>query len=146
MIIIISGCGARFHEGNVKTSYNPQSVNGVSIEHNALIKVTDGFTIWQVDKVRLIDNFQVNFLFGKRVDSIIIKEGQHTIYTKLYAADKGYLNINIYFKNFTVKSNHTYLIDYIITGNQVFYWIKDLTENKVVYGTEKTKKDFEKKV
>ena len=138
IILGLTGCGVSYYEGQLKSSYNPTSMNGASKDKGALIKVADGLIIWKVDGERKV-NF-VKVMFGKGLDSIIVKEGKHTL-----SCSRG-IDVNIGTINY--KSGHEYFIDYIEVKDgdrrSIHYWVKDITDNKIVYGKEKSKKDFEK--
>ena len=136
IILGLSGCGASYYEGQLKSSYNPISMNGASKDKGAIIKVADGLIIWKVDEERKVSFVKV--MFGKGLDSIVVNEGKHTL-----SCSRG-MDINIGSINY--KSGHEYFIDYleIVDGRRksIHYWVKDLTDNKIIFGKEKTKKDF----
>lgn len=138
IMLSLTGCGASYYEGQPKPLYNPTSIDGASENKGALIKVANGLIIWKVDGERKV-NF-VKAMFGKGLDSIIVKEGIHTL-----SCSKG-MDVNI--GAIKYKSGHEYFIDYLEVKDgsrrSIHYWVIDITDNKIVYGKEKRKKDFEK--
>ena len=131
-----SGCGTKYYEGELRSSYMPEVINNASKDKSALIKVASGMTIWKVDRERKV-NF-LKMLFSGGLDSIIVEEGKHTI----SCSRKRDINIG----SVMYKAGHEYLIDYTeVGGKKIYYWVKDLTDNIVVYGKETTKESLIKK-
>ncbi len=143
IILSFTGCSSKFINGEMKSSYTPLKV-GKNIEtQSAIIKVADGLLVWKVDGEETTSKFQLflPYIISNRTYSVIVDEGNHSISIKYYANNS---MATMYFKEIMYKSNHEYFIDYIIYDSIINYWIKDLTDNKIVYGKEKTEKDFKK--
>jgi hypothetical protein len=134
-IVIFTGCfGKNYIYGQFKSNYNTVNLYGGSKEKGALIKVADDLIIWEVDGIRKVNVFKL--MFGKGIDSLILKEGKHTLGLSFFGTD---INIGeVYY-----KPGHEYFINYLVVKSKIYYWIEDLKNNKVVYGKKKTKKDFE---
>jgi hypothetical protein len=126
-VLFISACSTSITTGELKDSYSPVAINNADVNNSATIKVADGIIIWKVDGER-----QVNFLkvmFGNGFDSIIVTEGKHSFSGSFKGKD---INVGqVYY-----KSGNEYLLDYVVKGDRIHYWIKDLTTNEVVYGKE----------
>jgi hypothetical protein len=135
--LFLIGCSSKSYlEGDVRETYDPVLINGAQKETAALIKTSAGISIWKIDGKREVSAF--NVLLSGGYDSILLNEGYHTI----SCTRGGDINIG---KTY-YKSGHEYLIDYMEEkdGNRrrVYYWVTDLTDNKVVYGEEKKLSDF----
>lgn len=132
-----SGCSSKsYMEAEMRSEYKPVNVDNKPIEDSALIKVADGMIIWAVDGDRKVNFAKV--MFGSGLDSIYVSEGEHFI-----SCSRKY-DVNIG-KTF-YKAGHEYFIDYLEEKSsdriKIYYWIKDLTDNKVVFGKELKKEDF----
>ncbi len=138
---VVTGCGVKYRSGEVRSLYEPIKVDNVEKNQGALIKVVQNFIINRVDNRSIPGDFSMENRFNQNVYSLIVKEGKHSIWAKLYLS--GYYPQNAYFNDVEYKANHEYIIDYFVANHRVYYWVKDVTDNKVVYGTEKTEKDFE---
>ena len=134
---LLVGCSSKsYFEGNPRAGYEPVPIDGAKKETAALVKAADGIGIWKVDGKREASFIKVMASGG--YDSILLNEGYHTI----TCHRRGDLAIGRTF----YKKGHEYLIDYLEErdGNRrrVYYWVKDLTEDEVVYGSEKKLSDF----
>jgi hypothetical protein len=67
---------------------------------------------------------------GVGLNSVLFSEGTHTIGGMVV---KRQLKIG----SVDYKAKHEYLIDYVIEDKKIYYWVKDLTDNVVVYGTDR---------
>ncbi len=108
------------------TKYSPVYIDKAPDSELAYIKSADHLIIVTVDGERKV-NF-VKVMAGSGIDSIKIKEGNHTIL--------GSLGVDINIGKVFYKKGHEYFIDYAKEGQRIHYWVKDLTEDKVVYGKE----------
>lgn len=139
MLVIVSGCTS-YSAGELRDSYSPFVVYGQeSNDKVATVKAASGLTIWSIDHVRKVS--AVKKYFGGGLDSVLLPEGKHT----LKAAKSG-VNLNI--STFYYVSGHEYFIDYVYKksggSKRVYYWVKDLTEDKVVLGKEITIDELKK--
>jgi len=126
VLFFISGCTS-ITVGKVQSSYSPVSIDGANVNDSATVKTARGLIIWKVDRDRKVSIPKV--MFGKGLDSILVTEGEHSIGGSLKGTD-----INISKTHY--KSGHEYIINYVINGDQIRYWVKDLTNDEVIYGTE----------
>lgn len=97
----------------------------------ALIKTTEPLIIVIVDNERKVNFAKVTIGIG--IKSMKIKEGNHTI--------MAYNGVDINIGKVFYKKGHEYLIDYKIGDTnygktKIHYWVKDITDNKIVYGEE----------
>ncbi len=134
---LVTGCSSKsYFEGDIRDAYEPTSINGAQKGTSALVKTAAGISIWKVDGKREVSAF--NVLVSGGLDSILLTEGYHTI----GCTRRGDINIG---KTY-YKKEHEYLIDYLEekdgSRRRVYYWVKDLTEDRVVYGEEKKISDF----
>lgn len=118
------------NNGIVKKLYNPLYIDKDEDSKLAYIKAAENLIIVTVNGDRKTPFYKV--MIGQGIDSIKIKEGTHTI--------KGWLGIDINIGSTYYKAGHDYFIDYkresVSRGTKISYWIKDLTDNKIVYGKE----------
>lgn len=116
--------------GEVKDKYTPIYINKLPEPELAYIKSANNLLIVTVDGDRKVPFYEV--MVGKGIDSIKIKEGNHSI--------GGWLGVDINIGTVYYKAGHEYFIDYAkkpgYRGTDIHYWIKDITENKIVYGKE----------
>ncbi len=136
--LFLSGCGTLkggalgiTDNGEVKSHYSPVYIDKAPDSELAYIKSANNLIIVTVDGERKVNFIKV--MAGKGIDSIKIKEGYHTIIC--------YLGVDINIGKVFYKKGHEYFIDYskgdTSYGRQkIHYWVKDLTENKIVYGKE----------
>jgi len=152
-LLSITGCGATYVSGNIKESYSPEYININKGEDNALIKVAEDLYIWKVDDKELVGSAKRAFLIAAQAalgvlmidisapDSLVVKEGKHTIF--IMKKGRGY---HLSIQNMPFEKEHEYLINFIERKNgesfRIYYWMEDLTENKVVYGKKKTKEEW----
>ena len=139
VISLFSGCASQsFSEGGLKESYKPVAINNVDKSDAALIKAATGLSIWKIDGERQVNGFKVLFKGG--YDSVLLSEGFHTI--------SGTMGRDVNIGRTYYKKGHEYLIDYLKVMNgrsgKIYYWVKDMTDGKVVYGKEKNKSEFKK--
>jgi hypothetical protein len=134
IILNLTGCGS-YKNGQLIPSYKPTNLT-TKVDKGALIKVAQRFTIYKVDTTTLVNAFSLMSSFGKTVYAINVDEGKHTIWLKLFLKSKGYENTTTSMHNIYFKNNHEYLINYAITNMRISYWIKDITDDKVIYGRE----------
>jgi len=126
-LVLLSGC-ASHNTGEPRQSYSPLYLDKTTPEEElAFIKAADKVILISVDGVRKVNFAKV--MFGKGLNSIKIKEGFHTL---LGSFQERGLRIG---KTF-YKANHEYFIDYAVSDGYIHYWVKDLTENKIIYGKE----------
>jgi hypothetical protein len=112
--------------GEEKKAYNPMYIDFLDDSELAFIKSADNLIIFSVNNERKVSPFKVTM--GKGLDSIKIREGNHRI--------SAWLGVDINIGKVFYKAGHTYFIDYAKKGDYVHYWVKDLTDNKIVYGKE----------
>ncbi|WP_324172728.1 hypothetical protein [Sulfurimonas sp.] len=124
MIIGYTGCSSR----------EPKLVNigKAPKEESSIIKTAGSLRIRQVDGKRVISLFN-KLIVGAGHRSIMVKEGQHTIFCA-YNNGGALANVNVGKVNYL--AGHEYIIDYQIEGRKIRYWVKDLTDNKIVLGKE----------
>ena len=130
--ILMVGCSSKSYlEGDIRETYEPVSINGAQEGNSAFVKTAAGISIWKVDGEREVAAFKV--LVSGGLNSIFLNEGYHTI----SCTRRGDIHIG---KTY-YKKDHEYLIDYLEekdgSRRRVYYWVKDLTEDRVVYGEEK---------
>lgn len=133
LVAIISGCTS-YNAGEVRSSYSPVAINVDESNNKAVtIKTADDLIIWKVDNKRKVNALEI--IFGGGLDSILLPEGKHSLTASTSGVD---LRIN----SFNYIGGHEYFIDYVSATNgerkRVVYWVKDLTEDKVVLRKEKT--------
>lgn len=137
IILNISGCSLKggflgvTNVGEPRESYEPVYIDKAPESELAYIKTAGGIIIVSVDGDRKVNFAKV--MVGIGIDSIKIKEGEHTI--------DGFIGADVRIGTVYYKKGHEYLIDYAkgssSYGRQtVHYWVKDLTNNKIVYGKE----------
>jgi len=98
----------------------------------AVINTSNGLSIWEVDGDRKVSAIKI-MAAGTGLNSFLFSEGTHTI--------GGLVNKRqIRIGSVNYKAKHEYLIDYLIEDRKIYYWVKDLTDDVVVYGREKSKK------
>jgi hypothetical protein len=134
IILNLTGCGS-YRNGQLIPSYKPTNLT-TKADKGALIKVAQDFTIYKVDDNRIVSILNSLNPFGKTIYAINVDEGKHTIWLDLYLKGKGYENKSTSMHDVYFKNNHEYLIGYAILNMRVLYWIKDITDDKVVYGRE----------
>jgi hypothetical protein len=134
IILNLTGCGS-YRNGQLIPSYKPTNLT-TKADKGALIKVAQDFTIYKVDDNRIVSILNSLNPFGKTIYAINVDEGKHTIWLDLYLKGKGYENKSTSMHDVYFKNNHEYLIAYAILNMRVLYWIKDITDDKVVYGRE----------
>ena len=135
--LMFSGCASQsISQGGLKESYKPVAINNVEETDAALIKAASGLSIWKVDGERQVNGFKLLVKGG--YDSILLSEGFHTI--------SGSMGRDVNIGKTYYKKGHEYLIDYLKVMNgqsgKIYYWVKDMTEGKVVYGKEKKPSEF----
>ena len=133
LLVIVSGCTS-YNAGEVRSSYKPLIIDVDTTSENIVtIKTADGLDIWKVDNKRKV-NF-IKMMFSGGLDSIVISEGRHS----LVASSNG---VDLRISSFNYIGGHEYFIDYVSAKSgesiRVIYWVKDLTEEKVVLGKEVT--------
>ena len=133
MLLIVSGCTS-YNAGELRSSYTPLAINvDESNEKTVTIKAADGLDIWKVDNKRQVNFIKLMFLGG--LDSVLLPEGKHSLMATSITGD---LRIPSYY----YVGGHEYLIDYVSKDSgdrkKIVYWVKDLTDDKVVLGKEKT--------
>jgi len=129
--VLMSGCSSKVL-GEPKPRYKPTYIDQVAETELAYIKVANGLGIWSVDNKRIVS--AARLMFGNGVDSVKVKEGTHSFRARYKKTD------------FTVgtakyEKGHEYFLDYVAYSSKIFYWVKDMTTNKVVYGKEIKDKD-----
>lgn len=130
MTIMVIGCASN-SISQMRESYTYTSIEGADKENGAIIKCGQGTYIWAVDGNRKVSALQLLLSGNEGLDSIIIKDGYHSISA---AVRSGGFEIG------TVKyeSGHEYFIGTYANGNKLHYWVEDLTTQKVVYGKKFT--------
>lgn len=137
IVIILSvmpaGCASISYSAGVeREEYDPVIVGDATAENSALVKAVGGLYIFKVDRERIANFAKVAMGLGP--DSVRVREGTHTM-SCTYGRDLHIGAVNY-------KAGHEYLIDFASRkdGNRVkiYYWVKDLTDNEVVYGKEVT--------
>lgn len=131
--LFLSGCGmfkggllGVKDNGEVKSEYSPVYIDKAPDSELAYIKSADNLIIVTVNGERKVNFAKV--ALGQGIDSIKIKEGYHIIML--------HLGMDIHIGKTFYKKGHEYFIDYAKKNRKVYYWVKDITENKVVYGKE----------
>jgi len=134
MLVIVSGCTS-YKSGEVRSSYTPLAinVNESNKEKIVTIKAADGLDIWKVDNKRQVNFIKLMFTGG--LDSILLPEGKHSMMATSITGD---LRIPLY----NYVGGREYFIDYVSKksgdAKSIYYWVKDVTTDKVVLGREKT--------
>ncbi|TXR52101.1 hypothetical protein [Reinekea thalattae] len=136
--IFIVGCSSTsYHAGELKDSYTPTAIDVADDNNVAIVKVADGLTIWKVDGDRKVGIFKM--LFRKGLDSLLLSEGDHYLTGSIKGKD-------LRIKQASYVGGHEYFIDYltVTVGDRmtVYYWIKDLTDDKVILGREITEEEL----
>lgn len=124
--IMMSGCSSK-QLGEPKANYEPKYINKLSEDNLAYIKVAKELGIWRVDRNREA-NF-INVMLSGGLDSIKVKEGKHTLSLSFKGKD-------IHIGQVYYKKGHEYFVDYVFEGKRIYYWVKDINTNDVVYGKE----------
>lgn len=136
--ILFTGCASKGSgllgvqdNGIVKEQYSPMYIDKLQESELAYVKSAENLIIVSVDGTRISPFYEV--MLGQGADSIKIKEGSHTL--------MGFLGVDINIRKVFLQAGHEYFIDYTKKpGNygrtKIHYWIKDLTDDKVVYGKE----------
>lgn len=137
VLSILSGCASQsFIEGELQSKYKPVAIDGALENESAIIKVASGLSLWKVDGVRQVNGFKLLFKGG--YDSILLKEGFHRISVSM--------GRDIHIGKTYYQKGHEYLIDYlkVMNGNsgKIHYWVKDITDGKIVYGKERFQSEF----
>jgi len=146
IVVGFSACSATYNTGVAKTSYTPKAIDNAKLENGALIKVADGLYINKVDNKStvffLASSFSTMLGFDS-LDSVIVTEGKHSIQFQR-DGKTGYRNLFIGSMHY--KKGHEYFINYTeFDSRQIYYWMEDLTDNKVVYGKKVTEESLKNK-
>jgi hypothetical protein len=117
--------------GEYKSTYSPLYINQLEESKLAYVKSANHLIIVAVDGTKVTPFYEVTV--GQGIDSIKIEEGYHAI--------KGFLGVDIKIGRVYLKAQHEYFIDYIrkpgdYGRTKIYYWVKDLTDNKIVYREE----------
>ncbi len=142
-VLAMVGCSKSYtyFEADVRSEYYPFAVENVKEDKAATIKTVNGVSIFKVDDNRIANLFEA--MAGKH-DSILVAEGSHTL-----VGSKRSTGRDMYIGKAFYQANHEYLIDYIEEreGRTIttHYWVKDITENKIVFGKEITLESLMKK-
>jgi hypothetical protein len=131
----------KYKDGNIHKNYNrwvanlsktikEQVIYRASLTGDeAIVNTSKGMSIWEVDGDRKVSAIRI-MSTGVGLNSVLFSEGTHTIGGMVV---KRQLKIG----SVDYKAKHEYLIDYVIEDKKIYYWVKDLTDNVVVYGTDR---------
>ncbi len=142
-LLAIAGCSKSYSyfEASARTEYFPFAVKNVEKGKAAFIKAADGVSIFKVDGERVANMFEA--MAGKH-DSVLVAEGSHTLVCSLRSNGR-----DMYIGKAFYKANHEYLVDFASENDgrttTTHYWVKDLTDNKVIFGKEMTEESMRKK-
>lgn len=115
---------------NLSKTIKEQVIYRASLTGNeAVVNTSEGMSIWEVDGDRRVSAIRI-MSTGVGLNSVLFSEGTHTIGGMV---KKRQLKIGAV----DYKAKHEYLIDYIIEDETIYYWVKDLTDNVVVYGKDR---------
>ena len=138
----LAGCSTTYtyYQPEPRAEYYPYAVENVKPETAATIKTAEGVSIFKVDNDRVASFFEA--MAGKH-DSVLVAEGEHSLVCSRRSTGRDMVIGKVFY-----KANHEYLIDFIEESNgnrtKTYYWVKDLTDNKVVGGKEVTREELEK--
>lgn len=131
----------KYNDGKIHKNYNRWIANlskniKEKIKFNSsltgdepTLTAVEGLSFWNIDGVRKANVFKI-LATGKGIKQTIFTPGIHTF----GAIVKGtQIDVDaVYY-----KAKHEYLVDYAIEGDNVYLWVKDLTDNIIVAGKER---------
>lgn len=133
----MSACTS-YIEGEMRGSYTPVAIGTTAKNNHATIKTASGISIWQLNGKRLVNPIAVMITGGHK--AITVPEGYHSL-----SCHRGR---DLFIKKTHYKAGHEYFIDYLEvksgSSRTFYYWVKDLTENKIITGKEITPDDLKK--
>jgi hypothetical protein len=134
----------KYNDGKIHKNYNRWVANlsknikeqvqfyATLTGEEVFIKTAKGLSFWRVDNDRKASAMKV-LASGKGINNVVLMAGNHTL-GGLVSGQQ----INIGTVDY--KAKHEYLVDYLIEDKMIYYWVKDLTDNVVVYGKERSAK------
>ena len=128
MLNLISCSSKIYKEGQIKSSYNSVMIGNAHSSNDPFIMVANGLFIRKIDN-NVVSTVK-DLMSKNAVDAVVVKSGIHSI--------TAHNQIDIDIGNVNYKKGHEYLVDYLQVNGRVYFWVKDLTVNKVVYGKEVT--------
>ena len=127
--LTLTACGSGFVQGESRASYKPVVVGDVDNNERAIIKPAKGFYVRNVDGKRVVN--VVTTAMGGGHKSVSLSAGKHRLGL--------FFNSNVVnVGEIDYQAGHEYFIDFFYAEPQVYYWVKDLTLNKIVWGREMT--------